>query len=93
MTRFLGLEAPDQLLANPADLRKGYLAALNRFQTRLEDIVQRNAGEQVVMDTSRGIGDSLVDYLNRRSTLARSGRTGWHAANRTRWLPSKPDRR
>ena len=34
MVKFVGLEIPDHLLANPDDLRRGYLAALERFQER-----------------------------------------------------------
>ena len=32
MTKFVGLEIPDELLAQPEDLRRGYLRAMHRLQ-------------------------------------------------------------
>ncbi len=71
MIKFIGLEAPDELLAQPDDLRRGYLAALDRFNTRFEDICQHNRVERVLVDTSRNMGEAFVDYLNQRSLLNR----------------------
>ncbi len=79
MTRFVGLEIPDSLLAQPEDLRRGYLEALQRFNDRLEDIAQRNMCQRVLVDTSRPLAEVFADYLNRRSrTKGRlgSGRLG-----------------
>ncbi len=87
MVKFVGLEVADHFLANPADLQRGYLAALERFQAQLDDIAQRNASERMVLDTSRGISDALVDYMDRRATWAKAGRTTGIHANRARWLP------
>jgi uncharacterized protein (DUF58 family) len=71
MIKFVGLEIPDQLLVQPEDLRRGYLAALGRFNQRLEDICQRNNCELVAVDTRREMGELFVDYLNQRSLLNR----------------------
>ena len=71
MIKFIGLEIPDELLAQPEDLRRGYLRALNRFNDRLEQICQRNGCERVPVDTSRPMHELLVDYLNKRSRLNR----------------------
>jgi uncharacterized protein (DUF58 family) len=71
MTRFVGLEIPDSLLAQPEDLRRGYLEALERFNDRLEDIAQRNMCERVLVDTSRPMAEVFADYLNRRSRSRR----------------------
>lgn len=71
MIKFVGLEVPDELLAQTDDLRRGYLAAVRQHQERLAEIVHRNRCERVLVDTSGGIGEQLLDYLNRRSTLAR----------------------
>lgn len=87
LTKFLGLEIPRELLANPDDLRSGYLAAFGRFQRRLEDIAERNAVEHIVLDTSQGLGAALVDYMTRRAERTRGGRTGGIQANRGPWLP------
>jgi uncharacterized protein (DUF58 family) len=73
--KFIGLESADQLLANPEDLRPGYLAALRRFQDRVDEIVYRNRCERVLMDTSRSIRDVLSDYLNRRGVQVRTARS------------------
>ncbi len=90
MVQFVGLEVPDHLLADSDDLRRGYLVALGQFLTRLGTLAQRNAAEHLVLDTSRGMADALIDYLNRRNTLRRTGRPGGFPMNRTRWLPRMP---
>ncbi|MCA9221376.1 MAG: DUF58 domain-containing protein [Planctomycetales bacterium] len=72
MTKFVGLEVPDDLLAQPEDLRRAYLAAVERFQKRLADIAERNACERVLVDTSRPMNELLIDYMNRRTALRRA---------------------
>ena len=72
MTKFIGLEIPDELLAQPEDLRRGYLAALERFNEQLVDISQRNGCELVAVDTNRPMAEMFVDYLSRRQTLRRA---------------------
>jgi len=71
MTKFVGLEIPDELLAQPDQVRRAYLRAVERFNDRLEGICQRNRIERVQVDTSRDMGEVLVDYLNQRSRLNR----------------------
>jgi uncharacterized protein (DUF58 family) len=71
MTKFVGLEIPDELLAQPEDLRRRYLEALGRFNQRLEDVAQRNGCEYVLVDTGRPLKEMFIDYLNRRSMLSR----------------------
>ena len=71
MVKFIGLEVPDELLAQTEDLRRGYLAALDRFNTRMEDLAQRNRCERVLVDTRRNMSELFVDYLNQRSVLNR----------------------
>jgi uncharacterized protein (DUF58 family) len=71
MTKFVGLEIPDELLAQPAQIRRAYLRAMERFNERLETICQRNRVERVLVDTSIDMGTVLVDYLNHRSRLNR----------------------
>ncbi len=66
MVKFIGLEIPDELLARPDDLRTAYLAAVDRFNDRLEEIAHRNRIEYVLVDTDRNMGEVLVDYLNAR---------------------------
>jgi uncharacterized protein (DUF58 family) len=71
MVKFIGLEVPDEFLTQPEELREGYLAALARYESQLEDLCQRNLVERVVVDTSRDMGETFVDYLNQRSLLNR----------------------
>jgi uncharacterized protein (DUF58 family) len=71
MVKFIGLEIPDEFVAQPEDLRRGYLAAVERFNGLLDGICQRNGCERVLVDTSREMGGVFVDYLNKRSLLNR----------------------
>ena len=71
MTKFVGLEVPEELVTQPDELRRAYLAALAEFNDRLEDVCRRNRIERVLVDTSRDMGQVFVDYLNQRSRLNR----------------------
>ncbi len=70
MIKFIGLEIPDELLAQPEDLKRGYLQALNRFNDRFEEMAQRYRCERVLVDTGRNMAETLVDYLNKRSLVS-----------------------
>ena len=65
------LEIPEELLAQPDDLRKSYLEAVERFNRRFEEISLRNGCERVLVDTKREMAASLVDYLNQRQRQIR----------------------
>jgi uncharacterized protein (DUF58 family) len=67
MIKFVGLEVSEEILMQPSDLRAAYLAALERYTVRFEEICQRNRVERVPLDTSRGMGEALADYLTQRS--------------------------
>jgi uncharacterized protein (DUF58 family) len=69
--KFVGLEVPDELLAQPEDLRKAYLAAVGRFTGQLQEMCHNNRIERVEVDTSRDLAEVLIDYLNQRSLLNR----------------------
>jgi uncharacterized protein (DUF58 family) len=71
LTRFIGLEIPDELLAQPDQIRTRYLQAVGQFNRELESLCQRNRIEHLLVDTSRNMGEVLVDYLNQRSQLNR----------------------
>jgi uncharacterized protein (DUF58 family) len=71
MTKFVGLELPEELISQPDELRSAYLAALGAFNDELEEICQRNRVERVLVDTRRDLGEVFVDYLNQRSRLNR----------------------
>jgi uncharacterized protein (DUF58 family) len=69
--KFVGLEIPDELLTQPEDLRKSYLAAVARFTNHLDELCQNNRIERVPVDTRRDKAEVLIDYLNQRSLLNR----------------------
>ncbi len=71
MVKFVGLEVPEELLAQTDDLRRGYLAAVKKFNTQFEEMSQRNGCERILVDTSRSMAEVFVDYLNKRSLLNR----------------------
>lgn len=71
MTKFVGLEIPEELVTQPDELRRAYLTALGEFNEELEALCQRNRVERVLVDTSRDLAGVLVDYLNQRSRLNR----------------------
>jgi len=71
MTKFVGLEIPEELLAQPDRVRHAYLRAVHRHNDKLETLCQRNRVERVLVDTSHDMGTVLVDYLNQRSRLNR----------------------
>jgi uncharacterized protein (DUF58 family) len=67
MVKFVGLESPDELLAQTDDLRRNYLAAVKRHADQLEEIAQRNGCDRVLVDTRRNMSELFLDYLNQRS--------------------------
>jgi len=71
MTKFVGLEIPEELLAQPDQIRRAYLRAMRRQNNKLETLCQRNRIERVLVDTNLDMGTVLVDYLNQRSRLNR----------------------
>ena len=71
MTKFIGLEIPEELLAQPDQIRRSYMRAMERFNKKFEEICQQNRIERVLVDTSLDMGTVLVDYLNQRSRLNR----------------------
>lgn len=66
MIKFVGLEVAEELMAQSDDLKRGYLAALDRFFGQIQEIASRNKCEYQLVDTRRPLSDVLVDYLNRR---------------------------
>jgi len=71
MVKFVGLEDQDVLLGQTDDLRAGYLQAVHEHQQQLGEIAERNGCERVLIDSRESPRDQLIDYLNKRSLLAR----------------------
>jgi len=74
MVKFAGLETDDEFLTQTEDVRAGYLSALGDFDDRFTELCQRNRVERVLIDTSRNLGEVLIDYLNQRSESRRRRR-------------------
>jgi uncharacterized protein (DUF58 family) len=72
--RFTGLEGNDELHCDASEVRGAYLAAFTRFRSQLEQIAEAHRCEYVLLDTHISLGDSLVEYLNRRSSHLSSSR-------------------
>jgi uncharacterized protein (DUF58 family) len=65
-TKFEGMEAAGDLLCDPASLREGYLAAMNKY---LEELRRKCAGHVVdyqTIRTSQHLDAALAHYLNHR---------------------------
>lgn len=71
MVKFVGLEVPDELLAQTDDLKRAYLAAVKKFNDNFQEMAQRNGCERVLVDTRRSMSELFIDYLNQRSMLNR----------------------
>jgi len=71
MVKFVGLEVPEELLAQTDDLKRAYLAAVKKFNNQFQEIAQRNGCERVLVDTRRSMSELFIDYLNQRSMLNR----------------------
>jgi len=71
MVRFVGLESDDEMLTRPQEVRRAYIDALTKHNTKLEQIADANRCEHVLCDTSRPLGEALADYLQKRSLVAR----------------------
>jgi uncharacterized protein (DUF58 family) len=69
--KFVGLETADALVADGHELRRAYLDALARYNARLDELCGRRRVERVLVDTSRNLGEVLVDYLNQREKFRR----------------------
>lgn len=72
MVKFLGLEVADEFLTQTEDIRRGYLNALERFETVFTDLCHRNRIERIVVDTRNAMSDVLMDYLAERQRLSAS---------------------
>ena len=66
MMKFVGLENDEQFLTQAEDVREAYLTSFRRYETELDEICRRNAVERVSLETSRNLGDDLIEYLNER---------------------------
>ncbi|HEV3004486.1 MAG TPA: DUF58 domain-containing protein [Pirellulales bacterium] len=69
--KFVGLETTEAHLTDAHELRRAYLAALARYHARFDELCGERRVERVLVDTSRNVGEVLVDYLNQRGLRRR----------------------
>jgi hypothetical protein len=60
-----------RIVTQTEDIRRGYLAEVERFNNEFERIRQRDNRERILVDTSREIAEVLVGYLNARTAMKR----------------------
>ena len=68
-TRFEGLEGEADLRADPASLRKEYLAELNSFVAEVRNVCSSYEMDYCLVDTSQPFDRVLSAYLERRSSF------------------------
>jgi uncharacterized protein (DUF58 family) len=71
---FEGLEDDVRLLADPQSLRNSYLAAVERFTTRVQTACLKHRGDYVAVNTRDRVDAVLCGYLARRQGLLAGGR-------------------
>ncbi len=73
MTQFRGLELPARVLCNPRAIKKAYLEALQRHETRVRAACQRNGVDYFLANTKTPVDVALVAYLAKRQQMAGAG--------------------
>ncbi len=71
---FEGLEEELRLLVDPQSLRASYLAAVERFVTRVRGVCLRHRADYVPVNTREPVEAVLTGYLARRARLMSGGR-------------------
>lgn len=73
VTKFKGLEVPDELLTDPAALRDGYLAELSAFTDAVRKGCRLADIDYVPLRTDQPLDTALTGYLATRSARTRKG--------------------
>lgn len=70
---FLGMEGEGKLGLDPPALRRGYLAALNEHQRKIDEAARRFRFDRLMLDTGESLGPPLSHFLARRAAQLRRG--------------------
>jgi len=76
LTRFDALESQHQLLANPAAIKKEYLARMNAFLATCRDDCAAAGVDYHLAPTDRALDQTLIDFLVGRRSLQASAVPG-----------------
>ena len=71
LVEFEGMENIPNLKTRPGEIRKSYLAELERFQKTLREGFERSACHFVTCDTSKSLSEVLGSYLTFRREMAK----------------------
>ncbi len=72
MTRFKGMELPDELLADPKALREAYLEEIEEHNTQIESACLANSMDYKMIRTDEKLDVALSTYLAKRMGMLRS---------------------
>ena len=72
LTRFVGLEGAEDVVADPEAIRTAYLEEVDGFQRQIRRACHANRIDYVPLDTSESLGTTLSAYLSRRDARRRS---------------------
>ncbi len=71
MTRFKGMEIPDELLADPKALREAYLEEINQHNEKIKKTCLDNEMDYRLIQTDESLSVALSTYLARRMGILR----------------------
>jgi uncharacterized protein (DUF58 family) len=63
MVEFDGLELPGKVLTRPREIRKTYMAEVEKFRTRLREGCERNNVHYLLVNTSHPLHEVISGYL------------------------------
>jgi uncharacterized protein (DUF58 family) len=72
LTRFLDMEGPAAVVADPQALRAAYLAEVDEFRRKVRRTCLANRVDYVPLDTTEPLGTTLAAYLARRDARRRA---------------------
>ena len=75
-TRFLGLEEPEEVHADPRALRKSYLEIVDNYRKEVGKICDKLGVDYSLLDTGEPLDAVLSRYLAFRKRHTRKGRAG-----------------
>ncbi len=75
-TRFIGLEGPEEVHADPRSLRKSYLEIVGNYRKEVGKVCDKLGVDYVLLDTGEPLDAVLSRYLAFRKRHTRKGRAG-----------------
>ncbi|MBA3707786.1 MAG: DUF58 domain-containing protein [Planctomycetes bacterium] len=76
LIQFKGLEVASELLCHPRQVKKAYLAEVEKFLTRIRAACQKNGVDYTLLNTSHSVDVGLSAYLASRVRMNLRGASG-----------------